>query len=66
MTKKMITTGIVVLGIVCFYALQYVSTAIHVACLNPAEDCPPPINIAGEIVYRVLVQPPWLDNFYTK
>lgn len=56
--------GIIVLAILCFYALQYISTAIHSACVDPNEDCPPPIHLAGEIVYRILVQPPWLDTFH--
>lgn len=48
-------------ALVCFYTLQYIVTAIHFGCRDEAEDCPPPIYGAGEIVYRILVQPPWLD-----
>ncbi len=52
--------GITLAALMCFYALQYVSTKIHYACIVPEEDCPPPIFLAGELVYRLIVQPPWL------
>lgn len=53
--------GTALLVLVCFYILQYVATAIHFGCQDPKEDCPPPIYGAGELIYRVLVQPPWLS-----
>lgn len=52
--------AVTLLAIASFYGLQYIATAIHFGCQDPREDCPPPIYGAGEIVYRVLVQPPWL------
>lgn len=58
---KIVGIGLAILAL--FYAIQYVSTAIHAACANPQEDCPPPFYLAGELGYKVIVQPPWLDKF---
>jgi hypothetical protein len=52
--------GIILGLIVGFYVLQYVGTKVHYGCADPREDCPPPIYLAGEVLYRLLVEPPWL------
>lgn len=53
-------TGVTIIAIICFYTLQYVSSAIHSGYQDSKEDCLPSIYGAGEIVYRLLVRPPWL------
>ena len=55
--------GLVFVAIVLYYGLQYASTAVHYNCQIIKDDCPPPINHSAELIYRVMVQPPWLDQF---
>lgn len=57
---------IIVALIALFYALQYVGTAVHYGCQDPAEDCPPPFYLGGEVLFRLLAQPPWLDGIVTR
>lgn len=54
------TGGIVIAVILCFYALQYFSAAIHFGCMDPKEDCPPPVYFAGELIYKTIIRPPWM------
>ena len=55
--------GLVFVAIVLYYGLQYASTAVHYNCQIIKDDCPPPIYHSAELIYRVMVQPPWLDQF---
>lgn len=55
--------GLVFGIIVLYYGFQYASSAIHYNCHIIKDDCVPPINLTSKLVYRVMVQPPWLDQF---
>lgn len=46
-----------------YYGLQYAATAVHYNCNILKDDCVPPIYWPNEFIYRILVQPPWLDKF---
>jgi hypothetical protein len=39
----------VVLAIAIYTGVRYAGSAIHYGCADPAEDCPPPIYLAGEL-----------------
>jgi hypothetical protein len=45
--------GIVIIVIGLYTGVRYVSTVIHYACANPAEDCPPPFYLAAQIGWFV-------------
>lgn len=63
MNKRVKIIGLVFGIIILYYGLQYASTAVHYNCYVLKDDCVPPINAASELIYRVMVQPPWLDQF---
>lgn len=63
MNRKIKLIGIFIIAAICYYGLQYASTAVHYNCYILKDDCVPPINLASEFVYRVMVQPPWLNKF---
>jgi hypothetical protein len=63
MNRKVKIIGLVCVIIVLYYGLQYAASAIHHNCAILKDDCVPPINLAGELIYRVIVQPSWLDQF---
>lgn len=63
MNRKIKIAGLISIVIVGYYVLQYGSSAVHYNCAIIKDDCVPPINGASELVYRVMVQPPWLDQF---
>lgn len=66
MNRKIKIIGVVLTIIVCYYGLQYGSSAVHYNCAILKDDCVPPINGASELIFRVMVQPPWLDQFEIK
>lgn len=56
--------ALLIFGAVClYYAVQYVTTAIHYNCQIIKDDCVPPINLSSQLIYRTLFQPPWLEQF---
>jgi hypothetical protein len=63
MNKRIKIIGLAIVVIILYYALQYASSAVHYNCWVIKDDCPPPINLSAEFVYRLMVQPPWLDHF---
>jgi hypothetical protein len=63
MNRKIKVIGLVFIVIVGYYGLQYGSSAVHYNCAIIKDDCVPPINAASELIYRVMVEPPWLDQF---
>lgn len=63
MKGKIKIIGSVFILIALYYSLQYGSTAVHYNCHILKDDCPPPINLTAELIYRVIVQPVWLDQF---
>lgn len=54
---------LVLIVVLSYYGLQYAATAIHYNCYIIKDDCVPPINAVSESIYRVMVQPWWLDQF---
>ena len=36
-----------------YSGVRYWGALIHYACANPAEDCPPPINAAGQLGWYI-------------
>jgi hypothetical protein len=63
MNTRLKTVSLAVLVLVVYYALQYGSSAVHYNCAILKDDCPPPIYGTAEIIYRIMVLPPWLDKF---
>lgn len=63
MNRRVKIVGLIFGAIVLYYGLQYASSAVHYNCYILKDDCVPPINLASELIYRVMVQPPWLDQF---
>lgn len=51
MEKFLKVFGIVVIVAGVFLGVRYVSTNVHYACANPAEDCPPPLYGLAQIGY---------------
>ncbi len=66
MNKRKKTIGLIFGVIIFYYVLQYASSAVHYNCAIIKDDCVPPINGASELIYRAIVQPPWLDQFEIK
>jgi hypothetical protein len=66
MNRRIKILGIILLAIVLYYGLQYISTAIHYNCRIIKDDCVPPINGPSEVIYRVMIRPFWLDQFEIK
>lgn len=63
MNKKIKILVLIIGIIILYYGLQYISTAIYFNNNILKDDGPPPIKLPGELIYRVIVQPPWLDQF---
>lgn len=63
MNQKIKIIALVFVAIIVYYGFQYASSAIHYNCYIIKDDCPPPIYGTAELIYRVMVQPPWLDRF---
>ena len=66
MNKKIKIIGLAFIVIVIYYCFQYGSSAVHYNCAIIKDDCPPPIYGASELIYRMMVRPPWLDQFEVK
>ena len=63
MNKKIKNIGLVIIIVILYYCIQYASTAVHYNCDIIKDDCTPPIYWVSKMIYRVMVQPPWLDDF---
>lgn len=63
MNNKVKITGLIFSIIILYYALQYGASAVHYNCDIIKDDCPPPIYWPAELIYKAIVQPPWLDQF---
>ncbi|MEN9342128.1 MAG: hypothetical protein RIQ54_384 [Candidatus Parcubacteria bacterium] len=63
MTKIKKITLVIVGTMALYYSAQYATTAINYNCQIIKDDCVPPIYRPSQFVYRILFQPPWLDQF---
>lgn len=68
MTLKNTALVVIVMGL--FLGVRYVGAVIHYACAHPAEDCPPPINLVGQLGFYItggtLIPLFMQDSPYTK
>lgn len=53
MSRYLPTIGIIIIIVGCYLGIRYVSTVIHYACANPAEDCPPPFALMAELGFVI-------------
>jgi hypothetical protein len=57
--------ALIAIAIGLFLGVRYLSSIIHYACLNPAEDCPPPFRLVADLGFFVTggsLNPLWVQN----
>ena len=48
---KIFALSVIIIG--SYLGIRYVGVVIHYTCAVPEEDCPPPINLVGQLGYYV-------------
>lgn len=65
MNKNFSKIALVIIVVGLYLGVRYFGSAIHYACANPAEDCPPPINAVGQLGFYITggpLVPLWLQE----